>query len=360
MKSILKLTLVFLLIFGIQSCNKKETIKPTVKTIQEAVFASGYMEQEHTCNIASMADGILLELPVKEGQIVKKGENIATLKSTVQVNQLNDAKVSYQQAAKAAATDAPELQNIKAQINQAKEQLEFDTENYHRYKELYALKSVSKLDYEKIALQYISSQNSLKSLQETYEDLKSDLAYQAKRSQIQLKTQKDLLNDYQIQTPQEGKIINVYKKQGELIRKGEVVAQVARGNFMVKLYIAEDDIVKIKPGQTVHVNLNTYPDHVFEAYVSKIYPGFNQPEQSYIVEAEFFNYPEKMFNGTQLQANIEIVKRENVMVVPTPFIKNNQFVMLEDGEKKPVQIGAKTKEWTEIISGITTNDIIIK
>lgn len=343
-----------------QSCKKNETTSPSRISIDEAVFASGYMEQEQTYNLSASADGILLALPIKEGLTVGDHQLIATIQNDVQSNQVVDAQAVYQDAVHSASLNSPEFQALEVQIAQAKKQLSFDQENYQRYKELYAQQSVSKLEFEKYELQYTASQNSLKSLQENYKDLESNLQLNAERNRIQLNIQKDKLNDFFVYTTHQGVVARVFKKEGELVRKGETIAQVVRGNFIAKLLVAEDDIVKVNVGQKAALNINTYPNQVFMASVTKIYPGFDESEQSYTVEASFDAFPPKMFNGTQLQANIEVGKRNGVLVIPSEYIIKGQFVKLENGEEKSITIGSRTKEWTEIVSGLSETDIIRK
>jgi macrolide-specific efflux system membrane fusion protein len=50
-------------------------------------------------------------------------------------------------------------------------------------------------------------------------------------------------------------------------------------------------------------------------------------EQSYIWWKPVFDQlPEKMFSGTQLQANIETGSREEVLVIPTAYVSKGSFV----------------------------------
>lgn len=344
-----------------QSCSKRaETTSPERMAIEEAVFASGHMEQEGTHVLSANADGILLSLSLKEGQEVGDSQLIAVIQNDVQSNQVSDALISYEDASKSAATTSPALQNLSVQIAQAQKQLSFDQNNYQRFKELYDQKSVSKLEFEKYELQYTAAQNNLKVLEESYKDLQSTLKLTEERNRIQLNTQRDRLKDYYVFSSRPGVIIKVLKKEGELVRRGETIAQVASGNFIVKLFVSEDDIVKVNVGQSVALNINTYPNQPFKAIVHKIYPGFDESEQSYIVEATFDQFPPKMFNGTQLQANIEVGNRENVLVIPSSYLIKGQFVKLESGEEKAVKTGARTTEWTEIISGLSENEVIAK
>jgi macrolide-specific efflux system membrane fusion protein len=348
------------LIVVLASCNQEETTSPARKNIEDAVFASGYIEQENNYTASAKADGIILSLPVREGDFVAKKDLIAIIENDVQQNNLQDAKVVYEDAVKNASPGSPQLQHIQTQIDQAKQQLEFDKENHLRYKELWERKSVSKLDFEKVELQYKAAQSNLQSLQENYVEAQSALQLSVDRSRVQVNTQNSLLKDYRLVTEETGQVINVFKKQGELVRRGEAVARIGSGDFLIKLFVSEDDITKVNLGQSVAVNINTYPDKTLFAKVTKIYPAFDEAEQSYVVEAQFEQLPEKMFSGTQLQANIETGNRKNILVIPSDCISKGKFVKLENGEEKQIEVGSKNGAWTEVVSGITEEDVIVK
>ncbi len=341
------------------SCEEKESTAPIKKNVQEVVFASGTMEMADEYIVSALADGLILSLEIKEGDRIKQNQVIATLDNEVQSNQVEDARILLHDSRVNASPQSSQLQNLQSQINQAKEQLAFDKNNYLVYKELWGKKSVSKLDFEKMKLQYEASQNNLLGLEENYNDLQKSLTLAVQRNQVQLNTQKALLNDYLLKSNTSGQVLNVYKKPGELVRKGEALAKIGQGDFIVKLFVSEEDITKIQLNQIVMVSINTYLDKTFKAQVSKIYPSFNEAEQSYTIEAKFEELPEQLFSGTQLQANIQTGKKNDVLLIPTAYLKNNK-VQLENGEVVDVELGFSDSKWTEIKSGISENDVILK
>jgi len=285
---------------------------------------------------------------------------VAVIESDVQNNQVADAIAVYNDAANNASANAAQLQQIQTKINQAREQLALDKVNYERYTDLRAKNSVSQLDFEKAELQYNASQNNLSVLQNNYTEAESALKLNETRSLVQVNTQKAILEDYRLTTSISGRVIDLYKKQGELIRKGEAVAEIGSGSFIIKLFVAEDDIEKVNNGQAVAVNMNTYPNQTFNAKVSKIYPSFNEVEQSYVVEARFDQFPDKIFSGSQLQANIETGSSKNALVIPSSYLLRESYVLLDNGEERKVVIGGKNSDWTEVISGITEQDVLTK
>lgn len=359
MKNLKYLFIVFLGVL-LMSCKRTEKTNPIRKNIDGAVFGSGYIEQDNEYVVSALTNGLIDSISVKEGDRVRANDLIAILKSDVQNSQLHDAQTIYRDAERNVSLNSPQLLQLQAQIIQAKEQLNLDKINYTRYKELRNKNSVSQLDFDKAELQYITSQENLKVFEKRYSETKDALQLSADRSRIQVNTQLAVLKDYRIQADMAGQVINLYKKRGELVRSGEAIAKIGSGSYRIKLYVSEDDITKVELNQRVDVHLNTYPDKVFIASVSKILPGFNDSEQSYEVEATFDQLPPKMFAGTQLQANIEIEKRKNVLVIPASYLLKGKYVTMADGSQKKVSIGSRNSEWVEIVSGITDNDVIIK
>lgn len=350
----------FILVFVVlMSCNKNEPISPVKKDINEVVFASGVMEMENEYYISSKVDGILTQFDVEEGDSVEFNQTIAELDSDVPKGQLNELQLQLEDSKNNAMPTSPQLQNLQNQISQAEEQYAFDKQQYLIYKELWSEKSVSKLDYEKKKLQYEISKNNLQALNENYKELLNSLQLSVKRYQEQFNTQEAILKDYSLKTEDDGIVLNVFKKQGELVRRGEEILKMGNGDYIIKLYVSEEDITKIRLNQKVIVSINTYLGKTFMAQVSKIYPGFNEADQSYIVEALFIELPEQLFSGTQLQANIETNKREDVLLVPSDYVHNNT-VRLENGQDQQIEIGFSNDEWTEVKAGITENDVVIR
>lgn len=356
MKRYLRQILLFLMLVG---CSKNNPISPVKKDIREVVFASGIMEMDNEYVISAKVDGILTRFNAKEGDRVEINQIIAELDSDVPNGQLNELQIQLEDSKKNARPNSPQLMNLQNQIAQAEEQYTFDKQQYLIYKELLSKKSVSQVDYQKKKLQYEISNSNLKALNENYKDLKNSLQLSAERYEAQLGTQEAVLKDYSLKTEDNGIVLNVFKKQGELVRRGEEILKMGNGDYIIKLFVSEEDITKIRLDQNVIVSINIYLGKTFSAKVSKIYPGFNEAEQSYIIEARFIELPEQLFSGTQLQANIETTKREDILLVPSTYVYNNT-VRLENGQDQLIETGFSNDEWTEVISGITENDRIIR
>ncbi|SDN11024.1 efflux RND transporter periplasmic adaptor subunit [Siphonobacter aquaeclarae] len=342
------------------SCQQQERTSPQRKTVEDAVFASGHLEQENEYVVAASVDGTLQRLSIKEGDQVPAGAVLAHIKSDVTANQLTEAELVYTDAARNASAQSPQLSQLSIQIDQATAQLEQDLLNWQRYKALRASNSVSQLEAEKAELQYKASVSALDVLKKNHQELERSLKLQAATSRTKVKSQQSLLADYQVRVARAGVVLTVYKKEGELVRKGDVIARIGSGASVIKLFVAEEDIGKIRLGQAAVVQLNTYPDTVFKARLSKIYPAFEETQQSYVVEARLLQSPVVLFSGTQVQANVVTGVRNNILVIPASYLSKGKLVTLESGGQRVIVSGYKSKEWVEVRSGISEKDVILR
>jgi multidrug resistance efflux pump len=179
-------------------------------------------------------------------------------------------------------------------------------------------------------------------------------------AESQLKIQKEYYGDYFIKATKRGKVLNVFKKHGELAKRGESLAKIGSGKTIAKLFIAEEDINHVKVGQRSKIALNTNKDHSVDAIVSKIYPSFDFTEQSFILEAEFLQEDNRIFANTQLQANIIIAEKENALVIPVQYLNASNQVTLSDNSFVTVDVGIRSNNWVEIISGLNETSSIKK
>jgi len=335
------------------SCGRNtKTITPVRKNIIDAVFASGYTINSDEYIVSTKTEGFIEKSYVKEGDSVNVGDLLFQLSGDAQSSQLNNALTQYEDAKYKVSSESPQLKSQMTKIEQIRSQLELDKKNFERYGELVKTNAVSELDFEKAKLQYESSLSELEVSEKNLEDLKNSLQLNLKNAESQLKIQKDYYGDYFIKANKKGIILNVFKHQGELAKKGESLAKIGSGKTITKLFIAEEDIKNITIGQKTIISLNTDKNNPVDAIISKIYPAFDVSEQSFILEADFVKKDERILANSQLQANIIIAEKENALVIPAQYLRKGNKVLLSDNSEVSVAIGIKTSNWVEILSGI--------
>ncbi|MCJ8209565.1 efflux RND transporter periplasmic adaptor subunit [Mucilaginibacter sp. RS28] len=349
--------LLLLVLLAAVGCKQKNEVKPQRKDIVDAVFGSGHIENVNQYTATANAEGYIRAAYVAEGDTVKKGQPLFRLSNEVQQTQVGNALTNLRYAETNTAQGSPQIAQLKLQIAQAQKKLSVDSANYQRYSRLIKTQAISAVDFENARLNYQNSQSNLHVLQKNLADLQRNLNLNLANARAQYQIQQENNNYYNITSTGPGVVMNVVKKVGDYVRKGDAIASIGVGTPIIKLYIAEEDIERIKLGQRALIALNSDKDKVHEAVITKIYPAFNTNEQSFIAEATFKENPGRVLNGTQLQANIIIRTSKNALVIPSYYVVNdNNVILASNGEKRRVKVGIRTLEWTEIISGLNENE----
>jgi HlyD family secretion protein len=347
------------------SCKPKyEEASPKTGPVIEAVFASGSIEPKDAYTLTSFSDGFIQKAYVSENDIVTDKQLLFRLDNRQQNTQVQIAETNVEYAALNASATSPALLQIKAQIDAAAIKLQADSLNFNRYNKLYATHSVSRQELDNAAVNFQASTSSYKSLLENYRATADRMKQELSNTRSQLQNARAGNQYYDLTAIGAGKVYQVFKKQGDLVRKGDKVAQIGNpDSIIIYMDIDEGSIGKIVVGQQVLVELNTDKNHTLEARVTKIYPHFNDASQSYKVEARFINEVSGLISGTQLQANIITNRKENALLIPHVYVMPGSKVLVKKGDNidtAAITTGIVSDDWIEVLSGLTTTDIITK
>lgn len=348
------------LVLTLSSCSQLETTQPQKKEIINAVFASGHVIAEEEYQVTANTEGYLAKRFVDEGVSVKAGMPLVQLSNDVQAENLSSAEINYQDALRKLNANSPERAQLELQVSQAKAQLALDKKNHERHEKLYAKQAVSQLEYEKTKYQYESALNNVEIKEKALADFILALEVNAKNAKSQLMIQKSTNEDYFLASTIDGVVLKVFKQPGELVRRGEVVALIGGGPKLARLFVAEEDIEAIALGQQVFINLNTQKEINFEGSITKIYPSFDEIEQSFVVEASFKNAPDKIYHNTQLQANILIDQVKDALVIPSDYLSEGDSVYVEGTGRKYVEVGIRNDLWIQVKSGLDETYTLLK
>ena len=343
----------------IVSCKSKIEIKPERRDMIDAIFASGKTVTSNQYKITAFAEGYMSASFVIEGDSVKQGLQLFKLENTVQQTQVDNALVNYQFAQSNLSDNSPQIMQLQQQIDQAYIKKQSDSINFTRYQRLIKTDAVARVDYDKVSLEYQNDISNIVILKKSLADLKHTLSLNEANTKAQYTIQQQNNQFYTLRSQTDGLILNIYKKKGDLVKKGESIADIGTGKIVARLEVAEDDIQRIQLNQQIFISLNTIKNKPYQAFVSKIYPAFDEGSQSFFVEATFTELPIGLKQGTQLQANFIISEKKNVLVIPSIYLLEGDSVQLKKNHNKiAVKTGIKTMEYVEILSGLSESDIL--
>lgn len=238
--------------FG-ENGNSKEIEITKIEWIDiiETVAATGKIQPEIEIKLSSEVSGEIIELPIKEGQQVKKGDLL------VRINpDLVQAMVTQSQAG---------LENVRAQLTQAEASLKNSKSNYERNKSLFEKGVISKSDWEKTTADYEMSQANVKSAY-----------YNVRSAESSVKQSQDNLARTSIFAPRDGTISKLSVELGERVvgtaqMTGTEIVRVANLNNMeVEVDVNETDIVKVTVGDSTIVEVDAYLKREFKGIVTEI------------------------------------------------------------------------------------------
>ncbi len=144
--------LIVVLMVASKTCKKNQfpavdTQKPVRTTIVENIPANGKIQPVTEVKISPDVSGEIVELHVKEGDAVKKGDLIIKIKQDIYLSAVDQAMAS--------------LNAVRASYKQQQAQTLRAKQNYERYSKLYELKTVSKAEYENACAEWDVAQQQL-------------------------------------------------------------------------------------------------------------------------------------------------------------------------------------------------------
>lgn len=342
------------------SCkSKQEKVCPVEEKITESVYASGIVKSKNQYQVFSAVGGLVKEIFVTEGDIVKKGDPIMRLSDiTARLNSEN-AKIAVDYSSVAANAD--KLNALKIDIASAKAKMDNDASLLEKQWNLWNQGIGTRNELDQRELMHTNSVNSYNAAKLRYNDLQQQLNFQAKQSQKKLEISNTATNDYTIKSEVSGKVYNVLKEKGEMVNTQTPVALIGDADgFTLELQVDEYDIARIKIGQKILLSMDSYKGQVFEAVVQKINPAMNIQSKSFTVDAAFVVPPPALYPNLTTEANIIINVKEKALTIPRNYLVDDGYVILSNKEKRKVTTGLKDYQKIEILSGLSVSDVIIK
>lgn len=353
------------LVLAISCSRESDFSHPVTKPLLEAVYASGTVVSENEYQAFSQVDGYVAEKLVNDGDAVKKGDPLYIIEADQQSARYRIARENYALARQNFNADSPVLNELKAAVQTAKTKMQHDSINFVRYTNLLNKQATSQAEYDRARLMAEQSRNEFVLAESRYRKTHNQLQAELINAENQYRIARDESSRYTIRSQVAGIVFKTMKEQGELIRRTESVAVLGSNqSFYLQLNVDELDIHRIKTGQQVLVKIDAYPEKIFKAEVTRIYPLVDSRQQSLRVDAKLLEALPGAFSGLALEANIIIRQVEQALVIPKSALLQGDSVMVRTGngeQKIKIKRGATTLDEVEVLEGLTaTSEVKIK
>lgn len=329
-----------LTIGGVMSSRKGEkpilitTDKAFRTNITEIVTATGKIQPEVEVKIAPEVSGEIIELPVKEGQVVQRGQLLLRIKPDSY-----RAQVESQQAA---------LNGARSDSVRNRASLEKAESDYRRIQKLFDSGLISEAE-----------RNTAKS---TYDGAKA--ALESANSQIQqaegaLRQINEALSKTSIHSPVTGTISSLTSRLGERVVgtsqfAGTEVMRIADLDHMeARVNVNENDVVGVKVGDSARITVDAYPDREIRGVVREIAStaltrnaGTQEEVTNFEVKISIPDRSVQLRPGMSTTADVETATVKNVVAVPIQSVtvrSTDSNLSPEEQERKRVREAAQDR-----------------
>ena len=334
--------------------------EPVVRTsIAQTVSATGEISAAQLVDVGAQASGQIKKLHVTLGQQVKKGDLIAEIDSTSQLNNLN--------------TNKAKLDTYQAQLVSAEIALRSADKKYKREQALWKEDATSREALE-------DAQDAFAAAKASVAELKSSI----RQTQIAINTAEADLGYTRITAPMDGTVVAIPVEEGQTVNANQTtptIVQVADLSTMLnKMQIAEGDVNKVKAGMKLTFTTLSQPDNVREATLESIDPGLTTMSQGsyttstdttdsaiyYYARSLVPNEDNVLHIGMTTENTIIINQAEKVLAVPKLAVKQRggkQYVRVlgenNQPQEKEITTGLSDNMNTEVKSGLGEGENVI-
>lgn len=241
------------------------TKKVKRSTITETVDASGKIQPELEVKISADVSGELIELSVKEGDKVAKGQVLARINPDLVQSSVNRAEAAVNSA-------RANLANSKARLAQVKATFVSTEASYNRNKKLYDEGAISTAEWETAIAQYEGGKADVIAAEETV----NANHYSVLSSVASLKEAQDNLGRTTLVSPIDGTVSKLLKEEGERVvgtaqMEGTTIMHIANLTVMeADVEVNENDIVRVSLGDTAYIEVDAYQNRKFKGIVTEI------------------------------------------------------------------------------------------
>lgn len=387
---IIGLVLLLIIIISVLMSGRKEklvevqTEKIGKRNITQIVTGTGKIQAEKKVDISAEVSGEIIALPFEEGEEVSKGQLVVRIKPDAYYPQMRqqEAGIRVQES------------NLKAQeVNLIKNELELN-----RIKELFSKGLASQSDLDNAQANYDATLASMNTIRAQINQQRAGL------SAVQYDLSKTT-----IAAPMSGTVTQLNNEVGEKVlgtmsNMGSNILTISDLSSMeAQVEIGETDVTNVKIGDTARIQIDAFPDKIFNGVVYEIAntatskgTGTQEEVVNFIVKIRIDKEDFELRPGMSCTVDIEVNHKENILAVPIQCVttrdedsttkkemsedeqqvidtktedkgiqkdKPKEIVFIVENnvaKKKVVKTGISDATYIEIIEGVNEGEEVVK
>ncbi|RMG61572.1 MAG: efflux RND transporter periplasmic adaptor subunit, partial [Deltaproteobacteria bacterium] len=316
--------------------------------------ATGTVAARETATVSPQIMGRLLEVKVREGDAVKKGQILALV---------DDSEVQARvKAAEGMVSEAKSaLQEVEAAVEQARSGKELAEKTFERFKKLYEEKIVSQQEFDEVKTRYEVAVKDYERALSKREQVRAKLV----QAEAALERAKVYLEYTKVVAPFDGVVAKKFVDPGVLVSPAVPLFRIDRsGTYRLDVEVPETHYSQVKVGQVVSVEVPSAGFFGGRGKVVRVVPSLDPMSRSFTVKISL-PPSAKVESGMFGRARIRVGTRESVFLPEKALLRvggyEGVFVLNEENVARFVMVrtGERANGRVEILSGVVPGQRVV-
>jgi RND family efflux transporter MFP subunit len=343
--------------------------KQTVEAVQRHVTVrlTGSLAADDKSDVGSNASGIVMKTCVERGSVVKKGDLLIQLdprdaqyaleEGILAAEQLR-VRLGLEEGKKLRVDDVPEVEAARLAMLLAEK-------NHKRAENLKRQQAIALSDADQMETEYRSAaqryQLTLLLARQLYQSYRAALAH--------VVTLQKAVEDCSIRAPFDGWVaerdVSVGERVISLFPSGKLATVLRIDPLRLSLTVPQQEMARIKIGQTVTFQTDAFPGKTFTGTVRYITPQVTADNRSVCVEAMVPNPGAVLRPGLFVTAELQLDKRQTELYVPEAAVRNRGDVaavfVVRGGliREQIVSLGESSAGRVHVTSGLAAGEVVV-
>jgi len=341
-----------------QAAVEPPTVTVSRGNVDQTVLATGALLASSVTSVGAEVSGRIQSLPVKLGDVVKKGDLLAEIDSVDQQNAVKSAEAS--------------LANMRAQLSAKQADLKTAQAALDRADKLKAQNLLSDADQ-------LTAQAALASAQAAIASLEAQIS----QSELAVDATKLDLERTRITAPADGTVVAVLVTEGSSVNAAQSAPTIVKianlDTMLIKAQISEADITRVEPGQHATFTILGDPNTRIDATLLSVDPapdaittsdtGLSDSDNAVYYNGIFSvaNPDHRLRIAMTTQVTIVIDERRDVLTLPSSALGSSgrdgkyRVGILDGGKVRPAEItvGLNNNITAEITAGLNEGDRVV-
>ena len=347
------------------------------RDLVQTVVASGRVEAPYRVAIGAQITGVVVRIPVAEGQFVKAGETLVELESSEQRAIVRQAEAALL-LAEVRLRQLLEVQTpVAAQaLRQAQSSLDNARASLRRQQDLFdqgfvgaAALDDSRKFFELADAQHRSAQKQFDTLGPSGSDHALALAAQT-QARAAVEAAHARAGYALIRAPVAGTLIGRDVEAGDVVQAGKLLMTLSpAGATQIVAEIDERNLRVLALGQKALASADAYPQARFAAELVYINPAINAQTGAVEVKLDVPSPPPMLSQDMTVSIDIEVARRPDALVLPVDALHDAEspdatiatVLGFDNGRavSRSVRLGLRSGGWVEVLDGLHAGDRVI-